>query len=241
MNSQWKLVPVEPTETMVINGFESEPDECFTDEEVWEQYQEMSGCQQAAFRAKLCWAAMLSSAPVAPEGAKPVMKLEAEKLLGGHGEYALSFVRTGWLDECRMTGGEFLLYTHPDTGEVARLTAERDALQQRLNAADQRIDELTGAASRAAADIITERQRQITAEGHKPDRDDCYSFGELALAAAGYAASAGGARSIGRQLFRWDNVHWKPSTPRRDLVKAGALILAEIERIDRSAITHFPL
>ncbi|AOS74426.1 MULTISPECIES: hypothetical protein [Pseudomonas] len=66
MSSQWKLVPVEPTETMVINGFESEPDECFSDEEVWEQYQEMSGCQQAAFRAKLCWAAMLAAAPEAP-------------------------------------------------------------------------------------------------------------------------------------------------------------------------------
>lgn len=64
MRNQWKLVPVEPTETMVINGFESEPDECFSDEEVWEQYQEMSGCQQAAFRAKLCWAAMLAAAPV---------------------------------------------------------------------------------------------------------------------------------------------------------------------------------
>lgn len=67
MSSQWKLVPVEPTETMVINGFESVPNECFTDDEVWEQYQEMSGCQQAAFRAKLCWAAMVGSAPAAPE------------------------------------------------------------------------------------------------------------------------------------------------------------------------------
>ncbi len=63
MSNQWKLVPVEPTETMVIHGFESAPDECFSDEEVWEQYQEMSGCQQAAFRAKLCWAAMLAAAP----------------------------------------------------------------------------------------------------------------------------------------------------------------------------------
>ena len=62
--NQWKLVPVEPTETMVIDGFESEPDECFTDEEVLEQYRAMSGCQQAAFRAKLCWAAMLAAAPV---------------------------------------------------------------------------------------------------------------------------------------------------------------------------------
>ena len=61
--NQWKLVPVEPTETMVSYGFESEPDECFTDEEVLEQYRAMSGCQQAAFRAKLCWAAMLAAAP----------------------------------------------------------------------------------------------------------------------------------------------------------------------------------
>ncbi|NMX37317.1 hypothetical protein HBO34_05425 [Pseudomonas veronii] len=65
--NQWKLVPVEPTETMVIDGFESEPDECFTDEGVLEQYRAMSGCQQAAFRAKLCWAAMLAAAPVPPQ------------------------------------------------------------------------------------------------------------------------------------------------------------------------------
>lgn len=143
MNSQWKLVPVEPTETMVINGFESEPNECFTDDEVWEQYQEMSGCQQAAFRAKLCWAAMISSSPTSPEeDAQPVMKLEAERLWGGAGEYVVSFVKPGWLDECRKTGGEFLLYTHPDAGKVARLTAERDALQLLLNERDERLHSL---------------------------------------------------------------------------------------------------
>jgi hypothetical protein len=80
MDRQWKLVPVEPTETMVINGFESEPDECFTDEEVWGQYQEMSGCQQAAFRAKLCWAAMLASAPEPqPADAGEILRLTAER------------------------------------------------------------------------------------------------------------------------------------------------------------------
>lgn len=143
MNSQWKLVPVEPTETMVINGFESEPNECFTDDEVWEQYQEMSGCQQAAFRAKLCWAAMISSSPTSPEeDAQPVMKLEAERLWGGAGEYVVSFVKPGWLDECRKTGGEFLLYTHPDACKVARLTAERDALQLLLNERDERLHSL---------------------------------------------------------------------------------------------------
>ncbi|MBJ6597470.1 DUF551 domain-containing protein [Enterobacter asburiae] len=59
----WKLVPIEPTEKMVIEGFESEPDEFFSKSEEWEAYQEMSGCHQAAHRARLCWAAMIAAAP----------------------------------------------------------------------------------------------------------------------------------------------------------------------------------
>ncbi|WP_249933922.1 hypothetical protein [Escherichia coli] len=59
----WTLVPIEPTEDMIVNGFESEPDESFSDEKEWEVYDAMSGCQQAAHRAKLCWAAMIASAP----------------------------------------------------------------------------------------------------------------------------------------------------------------------------------
>lgn len=63
----WKLVPVEPTESMIVDGFESEPDEDFSDPKIWAEYEAMSGCQQAAHRAKLCWAAMLAAAPTAPE------------------------------------------------------------------------------------------------------------------------------------------------------------------------------
>ena len=59
----WVMVPVEPTESMIVDGFESEPDESFSDPEVWDEYQAMSGCQQAAHRAKLCWKAMLAAAP----------------------------------------------------------------------------------------------------------------------------------------------------------------------------------
>lgn len=59
----YALVPVEPTEDMIVNGFESEPDESFSDADVWEAYESMSGCQQAAHRAKLCWAAMIAAAP----------------------------------------------------------------------------------------------------------------------------------------------------------------------------------
>ncbi|HCT7930238.1 TPA: hypothetical protein ACHFNR_003971 [Enterobacter hormaechei] len=59
----WVAVPVEPTEHMIVEGFESEPDEFFSDAEVWEAYDAMSGCQQAEHRAKLCWAAMIEAAP----------------------------------------------------------------------------------------------------------------------------------------------------------------------------------
>lgn len=59
----WQLVPVKPTEDMVVSGFESEPREFFGTPEDWEKYQAMSGCQQAAHRAKLCWQAMLKAAP----------------------------------------------------------------------------------------------------------------------------------------------------------------------------------
>ncbi|HIG3750088.1 hypothetical protein ACYBGZ_17340 [Klebsiella pneumoniae] len=62
------MVPKEPTERMVIDGFESEPDETFSEPEVWEAFQKMSGCEQAAYRARLCWAAMLAAAPQEVKG-----------------------------------------------------------------------------------------------------------------------------------------------------------------------------
>lgn len=64
----WVMVPIEPTEHMIVEGFESEPDESFSDPDVWEEYQAMSGCRQAAHRAKLCWAAMIAAVPT-KEGA----------------------------------------------------------------------------------------------------------------------------------------------------------------------------
>ncbi|MEG0969429.1 MAG: hypothetical protein RSG92_29140, partial [Pseudomonas sp.] len=55
-------VPAEPTEAMIIAGVSSFPSRPFTPLEEWEIYQEMSGCEQAAYCAKKCWAAMLAFA-----------------------------------------------------------------------------------------------------------------------------------------------------------------------------------
>lgn len=90
--------------------------------------------------------------------------------------------------------------------------------------------------TKAAADVLAERRRQIEAEGWTPDHDDEHDNGSMALAAAAYAAEAGGLGYMqSRKLFPWNDNWWKPKDPRRNLIKAGALILAEIERLDRAA------
>lgn len=90
----------------------------------------------------------------------------------------------------------------------------------------------------ALADIATERRRQIEQEGWTPEHDDAHSDGQMATAAACYAISAHSPlrykRIIMPSWWPWDSTWWKPSTTRRDLVKAGALIAAEIERLDRA-------
>lgn len=112
----------------------------------------------------------------------------------------------------------------------------------------------------AIDDIAAERQRQLSAEGWTLDHDDCHHAGEMARAAAAYAIK--GSVPEGRDyqidvsghafhgkhktfrvgwftptamLWPWAVEWWKPSDPRRNLVKAGALIVAEIERLDRLA------
>lgn len=59
----YALVPIIPTEDMIINGFEAELREEFRDPEALEKYEKMSGCELAAHRTKLCWAAMIAAAP----------------------------------------------------------------------------------------------------------------------------------------------------------------------------------
>jgi len=89
--------------------------------------------------------------------------------------------------------------------------------------------------SQAVLDVAAERRRQIETEGWTPEHDDGHGAHELAEAAACYALNAAGCGCEVARNWPWDRSWWKPSTARRDLVKAGALILAEIERLDRAA------
>jgi hypothetical protein len=102
-------------------------------------------------------------------------------------------------------------------------------------------------------EIAEERNRQRDAGGRTSEHDDSHECGELAMAAAAYAVTAGpcdqidlrvgyrqkwqhgGWSTLSSLLWPWERSWWKPTKTRRNLVKAGALIVAEIERLDRAA------
>lgn len=113
--------------------------------------------------------------------------------------------------------------------------------------------------SKASDDVLAERHRQVSVEGWSAEHDDDYDGGSLAEAAVCYASHAAARGFIfhrwpdeyradrpfpeDRTVFGhgdvtwpkgWSWSWWKPKNPRRDLVRAAALLIAEIERMDRA-------
>lgn len=90
-------------------------------------------------------------------------------------------------------------------------------------------------------DLIREEQeRQIMEEGWTKEHDDSHSPGALALAGSCYAEAA--AMRLAPIAFRpdveeipenwpWEPQWWKPKNTLRDLVRAGALIAAELDKM----------
>lgn len=92
--------------------------------------------------------------------------------------------------------------------------------------------------SKAAQDVLAERHRQVEAEGYTPEMDDNYLTDDLAMAAACYAAYGDHTSKMPPQVpggWPWARETFKPRDRRSNLVRAGALILAELERLDRDA------
>jgi hypothetical protein len=85
-------------------------------------------------------------------------------------------------------------------------------------------------------DVQTERERQVSAEGWTPEHDDEHR-GELQMAAACLCVDATGAevRLDDEQIDVWGLAAKHHGKWRRQLVIAGALILAAIEKMDRAA------
>lgn len=98
----------------------------------------------------------------------------------------------------------------------------------------------------AIEDVAAERRRQIEVEGFGREHDDKHADGELAAAAACYAlgsplksrmpaANTWAWEQSRKMVWPWGLEWWKPKDRRRNLVRAAALLLAEIERLDRAA------
>lgn len=90
-------------------------------------------------------------------------------------------------------------------------------------------------------EIAAERQRQITEEGNTREHDDLHDKGQIAAAAATYVLYS----YMGKGLcvagyWPWEREAWKPKNSDRDLIRAAALIVAEIERRRRALAATGP-
>ncbi|MFK9081291.1 hypothetical protein [Pseudomonas neuropathica] len=135
-----------------------------------------------------------------------------------------------------------------------RVTAERNSLQLLLNDRDeqlhtlgqsrraefdngQAVDRKVAELGQGTCDVIAERKRQLRVEGWTLEGDD-QSQGRLGAAAACYLLFSDDYPNAGHPppVWPWAAKWWKPKDYRRDLIRAGALVLAEIKRIDRASI-----
>ena len=91
--------------------------------------------------------------------------------------------------------------------------------------------------TQALLDVAKERARQVSEEAWTAEHDDRHGAGQLVMAALAYAVpEAAPWYDLRLQWWPWRQAGFKPKDRRRDLVRAGALILAEIERIDRAQV-----
>lgn len=86
--------------------------------------------------------------------------------------------------------------------------------------------------------IAAERERQVNVEGWTAEHDDKHDAGSLVAAAVTYALEAtfDGPLAKGswfQKFWMFEDSWYKPKDKVQDLVKAGALIAAEIDRLQR--------
>ena len=91
--------------------------------------------------------------------------------------------------------------------------------------------------------IAAERARQIDVKGFKAPRDAQYTQGQLLLGAIAYIQATGMQLRFGElpkcfvpMAWPWDRSTWRPGDRKRNLAKAGAMIAAEIDRIENEEL-----
>ncbi len=130
---------------------------------------------------------------------------------------------------CRCVGCDT---SAPET--IANLLATVEAMYNALTFHGLDLVRATKERETSGIDLIhIERLRQIGQEGWSCEHDDKHVHQELAQAGIDYALAAVSGPGLPTR-WPWAAQDWKPSAdPIRNLVKAGALISAEIDRLLR--------
>lgn len=85
----------------------------------------------------------------------------------------------------------------------------------------------------AAVELITAERARWCSHRDALDSEDL-AGDDLAIGVAAYALSSAAETDLDREVagdtWPWEADDFKPSTPLADLIRAGALLLAEIER-----------
>ena len=89
--------------------------------------------------------------------------------------------------------------------------------------------------------ISDEREKQIAKHGYTVQDDvETTTTGELIKAAESYIESSEGFDGLGFDHWPWNKMYYKPESMKRDLIKAGALIAAAIDRLNAEWLQNGP-
>jgi hypothetical protein len=89
--------------------------------------------------------------------------------------------------------------------------------------------------------IRDEREKQIVKHGYTVQNDvETTTTGELIKAAESYIESSEGFDGLGLDHWPWNKMYYKPESMKRDLIKAGALIAAAIDRLNTEWLQNGP-
>lgn len=145
----------------------------------------------------------------------------------------------GYRDACREMG--ISPFHGPDGQLIPALRNDRPLTRAALLAATAAAPEPLRSAVESERpaygvlmEVARERARQI-GKGFDASHDDLYTGNELAQAGIAYALAslpAGKAEAV--LYWPWAPTFWHPEGQRANLIKAAALLVAEVQRIDRA-------
>ncbi len=120
----------------------------------------------------------------------------------------------------------------------SHIVAEWEEMERKLADLEKNLHGRVASATNGIDLIMAERQRQISGEGFSSSHDDNWLDGEMVDAAMCYLYARNDRRKSVRDengfwLWPWATEWFKPGDYKRNLVKAGALIAADLDRVIR--------